>query len=197
METSFMNPQQALENLPDFEKLSYQALATDYLKVIYISRAITLLILAIGIGITVFFWAEIRPFWWAFIIAFGVVTFLALAFVNIAFKAKSFAMRNHDIVYKSGFITLETTLIPFNRVQHIEIHEGVLMRMYDLASLQIFTAGGAMSDLKITGLHKTDAERLKAFITGKITTEPVSDVEVSKTESEVQTNLDEPNNETI
>ena len=148
-------------------------------------------------GVSFYFWIEIQEFWWVLLIGFSVLALLMLAFVRISFKAKSFAMREHDIVYKSGFISLETTLIPFNRVQHIEIHEGVLMRMYNLTTLQIFTAGGAMSDLKIAGLYKTDAEKMKAFITGKINSEPEFDANEMKLENENKPQIDDANHETI
>jgi membrane protein YdbS with pleckstrin-like domain len=40
--------------------------------------------------------------------------------------------------------------------------------MFDLSSIKIFTAGGNASDLAIPGLSVPDAQKLKAFISEKI-----------------------------
>lgn len=191
MEDTFTNDQIILNQLPDFEQLDYQPLEKDYKKVIYISRLIFWMILVIAFSVSLFFWVEIQPFWYY---GFGILlvwALLSFAFVEKIFNTKSFALRHYDIIFKSGWIVLETTLIPFNRVQHVEIQEGLLMRIYDLATLKIFTAGGAMSDLKISGLKKVEAEKIKAFITQKITEELILE---SNTEDLISQNpsLDAP-----
>jgi membrane protein YdbS with pleckstrin-like domain len=53
------------------------------------------------------------------------------------------------------------------------------MRIFNLATIEIFTAGGSMSDLKISGLKKEEAEKMKAFITNKITDEADFEAEES------------------
>ncbi|MDX1479761.1 MAG: PH domain-containing protein, partial [Saprospiraceae bacterium] len=61
------------------------------------------------------------------------------------------------------------TTIPFTRIQHVDVRQGVLERSYDLGKLNIYTAGGQGSDLSIPGLRFDEAQRLKAFILGKVT----------------------------
>jgi membrane protein YdbS with pleckstrin-like domain len=58
-------------------------------------------------------------------------------------------------------------LLPFNRVQHAEVSNGPLQRKYGLATLKFFTAGGSSVDLKIDGLHKERAEKMRSFIMEK------------------------------
>jgi len=60
------------------------------------------------------------------------------------------------------------TAIPFNRIQHVETSSDPLDRKFDLATLQLFTAGGSSGDLKIDGLGKDVAEQLRAFILKKV-----------------------------
>jgi len=57
------------------------------------------------------------------------------------------------------------TSIPFNRIQHTEVNQGPLGRMFDLARVQIFTAGGSSSDISIPGLKVEEAHQLKDHIT--------------------------------
>jgi membrane protein YdbS with pleckstrin-like domain len=77
---------------------------------------------------------------------------------------KSYAVRDHDIAYRSGLFWRKTVLLAFDRVQHIEVSSGPLQRQFGLASIKFFTAGGASVDLKIDGLVAADAERLREFI---------------------------------
>jgi membrane protein YdbS with pleckstrin-like domain len=60
------------------------------------------------------------------------------------------------------------TAIPFNRIQHVETSSDPLDRKFDLATLQLFTAGGSGGDLKIDGLGKDVAEQLRAYILKKV-----------------------------
>ena len=53
-------------------------------------------------------------------------------------------------------------------MQHCEITEGPIQKMFELASIKIFTAGGSSSDLAIPGLHREEAYKLKEFITRNI-----------------------------
>jgi len=79
-------------------------------------------------------------------------------------RAKTFAIREHDIAYCSGLIFRKTVLLAFNRVQHIEVTIGPLQKKFGLASLKFFTAGGASVDLEIDGLKRERAEQLREFI---------------------------------
>lgn len=85
----------------------------------------------------------------------------------LGFRHKGYALRQRDINYKSGLIFRDITALPFNRVQHCEINEGPLERMFGLSSIKIFTAGGSSSDLEIPGLSKSKAEIIKGFIVKK------------------------------
>ena len=55
-----------------------------------------------------------------------------------------------------------------NRIQHVEKSSTPLDRRFNLATLQIFTAGGTGGDLKIHGLPARTAEKLRFFILEKI-----------------------------
>lgn len=79
-------------------------------------------------------------------------------------KVKAYALRDHDIAYRSGLFWRKTTLLLFSRVQHVEVTSGPLQRRFGLATLKFFTAGGSSVDLKIEGLLRDDAEKLREFI---------------------------------
>jgi membrane protein YdbS with pleckstrin-like domain len=90
----------------------------------------------------------------------GSLTWLALKRVEV----KGYALREHDIAYRSGLFWRKVVVLPFNRVQHVEVASGPLQRRFGLATLKFYTAGGSSVDLKIEGLLAPDAEKLRAHI---------------------------------
>jgi len=99
-----------------------------------------------------------------FLIWVGLLSLILLEEIK-GFKKRGYALRQRDITYKKGFLIHSQTTIPFNRVQHCETTQGPLSRAFGLMSLKVFTAGGASSDLRISGLRPEEANRLKDFIT--------------------------------
>jgi membrane protein YdbS with pleckstrin-like domain len=93
---------------------------------------------------------------------------IILSFTGTSFNRKKYAFRDHDLMYSYGVIFTSTVLIPYNRIQHLAIHQGFLSRIFDLASLQFYTAGGSYTDISIKGLSKEDAEKWKDFVSSKI-----------------------------
>ena len=88
----------------------------------------------------------------------------------VSVPRKGYAVRERDILYKSGVFWRSVTAIPFNRIQHVEKSSTPLDRRFNLATLQLFTAGGSGGDLKIHGLPAKAAEKLRFFILEKIGT---------------------------
>jgi membrane protein YdbS with pleckstrin-like domain len=56
-------------------------------------------------------------------------------------------------------------VIPYNRVQHVALHEGFISRYFDWQN-RSFTAGGSASDIEIPEL-KEQAENIKQLLMGK------------------------------
>lgn len=97
----------------------------------------------------------------------ALVLMLALSISRLVIKKtrlKGYALREHDIAYRSGLYWQKTVMLPFNRIQHVEVSSGPLQRKFGLASLKFFTAGGSGVDLKLDGLTSDRAEELRAFI---------------------------------
>ena len=70
----------------------------------------------------------------------------------------------NDIYIRKGMIAVETVIIPFYRIQNIEVIEGFIMRKYKLAHLHLSTAGGGYNIELIT---KKEANDLKQMIQNK------------------------------
>lgn len=167
---NFTNETLNLNSLPKFEEVNFSSLHKNYIKVVYINIAITLLIFAVGIGVLLYFNEELQNTLSYSIFGISYLIFALIVFFSsiASVKKRGFAVREKDILYKRGLISTTTTMIPFNRIQHVAMHEGVFSRIFDLAQIQIFTAGGNSSDIKISGIEKEKAENIKELLMQKI-----------------------------
>ena len=165
----FENTQVFDDHIPSTVTLEYAGLESNLLKA---DMIFNIIFFSVGfIAMSVLRWVfEIE-----FIIDYGIyiasfiflIMMLVLAFTYYEFKKRSYAIRQKDIVYNKGLFWKSTTAIPFNRVQHCEVSQGPIDRFFNLSELKIFTAGGASSDLSISGLSPDTAKRIKDFIVNK------------------------------
>jgi membrane protein YdbS with pleckstrin-like domain len=95
---------------------------------------------------------------------------LSILLVIVGFPRKGYLLRQHDLLYKTGYLMQKVTAIPKNRIQHIEIRQGILLRIMGLSKIVVFTAGGSSSDLSISGLQPEVAQQLKEDISLNIST---------------------------
>lgn len=98
------------------------------------------------------------------VVSAAVITLLLLLLILWAprrFELTGYSARHEDVHYRTGALWRKHTAIPLNRVQHVEITQGVIERMLGLAKLVIYTAGGHGSDLAIPGLPFARAEALR------------------------------------
>ncbi len=160
----FTNIQLDLRNLPTADHLEMIALEPKYKTVRYISGAIVAIIMILISWAVVLFEPRLWPY--GFYLA-GLVTILAMWIVvynGMSFHYMGYALREKDISFKSGLFWRNMTTVPFNRVQHCDLKQGILDRRFGLSKLTIYTAGGQSTDLMIPGLLPETAERLKTYI---------------------------------
>lgn len=169
MESKFENPQIDLANVPKHEDVMFEAIATRYWNIIVIRLLIRFLIFGAAIFTLTYTIEALNKFVWLFGIAYLLIVGCSFYWHRIAFPKRGFAIRKHDILYRRGVLSTIKTIVPFQRVQHVAVNESFLSRKYGLAQLQIFTAGGSSSDIKISGLEKEQAEQMKSQIMLHIT----------------------------
>lgn len=167
---SFTNQTLDTKQLPRYEEVQLSALHPKYKRVTLINVALIIAILIIAFAVFYFVNKEniSNKIWFSLTITTTVISGLICFFSILSFKKKAFAFRNHDVIYRSGIIATNTMIIPYNRVQHVALHEGFISRIFGLAKVEIFTAGGNNSDLEIPGIAKEEAENIKQLLMGKI-----------------------------
>jgi hypothetical protein len=179
----FSNETIDISSLPKFEETTLNSLQKDYFKVMLIQFSILYLLLMMGI--IVLYFVDKEFFFKEKIIYFGigwlVLLILNFLYLKISFDRKGFALREHDVIFKSGVISETTTIVTNNRVQHVALHQGMLSRFFGLASIELFTAGGSTSDLKINGLLFEDAKKIKESVSLKINEVEIETIETLET----------------
>jgi len=178
MTESFENLAIDLKEIPSAQEGDYQKIEPAYRKVAIIGWSILFLIYLIVMPIIFYFNDETQdePIFIYASIALGLFLWgMNILWVNAAFKKKKYMLRQKDLIYTKGLLWSKRTTIPFNRIQHAEVKQGPLERMFKLHNLKVFTAGGSSSDLSIPGLTEDNASRMKEYILNKIEEEEIKD----------------------
>jgi len=165
---NFTNKSIDIATLPQFEEVDFQPISKNYL---IKSNLLNLAFLCVAmIGWAVAFYFDISQIQLVLLLI-GIVFYFGFKFWNISRLQKNygFALREKDILYRRGYLVNKTTVVPFNRIQHASISRDVLDKMLKISTLEIFTAGGSGSDIRIPGLTPDLALRLKEALAVKLT----------------------------
>ena len=158
------------ENLPVIETKDFTKLDRKYLTIIIIRIILFFLFLSGGLVTLLILAEEIPGRLFGLVGGSVIVLIILFSFITavLGFPRKGYLVREQDISFQKGLITYKLTTVPFNRIQHVEVNQGVLSKILGLSSVKIYTAGGSYSDLSIPGLPSNDALRLKAFLSDQI-----------------------------
>jgi uncharacterized protein len=167
---NFINDTIDITKLSKYEEIVFTPLHSKYKKVVYFNISIVIAILILIPFIV--YYANDTEFTNRYWLIAGIITpllsFIIIFLSFLGFKKKGYAFRNHDVLYRSGVMATNTIVIPYNRVQHVALHEGFISRFFGLASIEIYTAGGNSGDIQIPGIEKEQAENIKQLLMGKI-----------------------------
>lgn len=162
----FENAEIPLESLPSVDDVSWQPMARSYLAELIVGHALTLgVVLAVAFGGTALGIIDAPASLRRGVALYAVVHLLVVAVWSpLSMKYRGYALRQHDLLYRIGVLRRKLIAIPFNRIQHVETTSGVTERLFGLATLVVYTAGGSGGDLKIRGLETDRAHRLRDHI---------------------------------
>ena len=93
---------------------------------------------------------------------------LTLVFPRRRYRCWGYRQGEHGIRIVSGLLIRKETVVPYNRVQHIDVSRGPIERVNGLATLILHTAGNYNSTVDLPGLALEDANRMRDDIRGDI-----------------------------
>lgn len=83
-------------------------------------------------------------------------------------QARGYVMAEERLRVVRGMLFHSDTVVPFGRVQHIDVDQGPLERAYDIATLTVHTAGSHNASVHLPGLKHADALAMRDAIRAAI-----------------------------
>lgn len=78
--------------------------------------------------------------------------FVVRLYIEAYYDSYIFILK-HDAVYvEKGVIFKLKVMIPYSRIQNVDVYRGPLLRGFGLGNIQLFTAGTGMMESQITGI---------------------------------------------
>jgi hypothetical protein len=150
----------ALQPWPD--TVDWRRVSPKLITVELIARAIWVVVLLSGLGVG---WA-LAPYWlWPAGMAVVLVYAIWRSFVTVrAVHAWGYAERDQDLLVRHGLLIRRLSIVPYARMQFVDVTAGPLERAFGLATVQLHTAAAA-SDARVPGLTPAEASRLRDRLT--------------------------------
>jgi membrane protein YdbS with pleckstrin-like domain len=76
------------------------------------------------------------------------------------YRSWGYAERADDLLVRRGLMVRRLSVVPYGRMQFVDVTAGPVDRMFGLATVQLHTAAAA-TDARIPGLAAEDAQRLR------------------------------------
>lgn len=138
----------------------------NHVKVLRLQAGIVAL--PVVVGALVFESADILPTGSFLVPVMLVVAFLVIRMPLRRYHARGYHMAFDRLRVVRGLLFRSDTVVPFGRVQHIDVSRGPLERYYGLATLVLHTAGTHNASIRIPGLGEEDALAMRETIRDRI-----------------------------
>lgn len=89
-----------------------------------------------------------------------VLTGLVLVAVERRYAAWGYLEREDDLLVRRGVLVRRTSVVPYGRMQYVDVTAGPLARRFGLAMVTLHTAAAA-TDASVPGLRAEEASRLR------------------------------------
>jgi membrane protein YdbS with pleckstrin-like domain len=150
----------ALRPWPD--TVEWRPVSSKLITVELIARAAWMVVFLAGLGVG---WAlQGSRFWPAgmvVVVAYGI--WRSIVTVR-AVRAWGYAERDLDLLVRHGLLIRRLSIVPYARMQYVDVTAGPLERAFGLATVQLHTAAAA-SDARVPGLPPAEAARLRDRLT--------------------------------
>lgn len=83
-----------------------------------------------------------------------------LMLVPAQVRALRYALADTDFVIRRGVFSRSLTLVPYGRIQYVDIYQGPVLRLLGISTIKLSTAS-AQTDATLSGVPVADAARLR------------------------------------
>jgi membrane protein YdbS with pleckstrin-like domain len=85
-------------------------------------------------------------------------------FVRNRYRAWRYQERHEDLIVARGVMVQRLSVVPYGRMQFVEVTAGPVERLFKLSTVKLHTAAAA-SDARIPGLENSESARLRDRLT--------------------------------
>jgi membrane protein YdbS with pleckstrin-like domain len=85
-------------------------------------------------------------------------------FLRRRFRAWRYQERHEDLIVGRGVMVQRLSVVPYGRMQFVEVTAGPIERLFHLSTVKLHTAAAA-SDARIPGLEEAESARLRDRLT--------------------------------
>ncbi|HMJ94020.1 MAG TPA: PH domain-containing protein [Allosphingosinicella sp.] len=96
------------------------------------------------------------------------ILYLMLISPGRHYRAWGYRMDEEDLRLRRGVWVETHTIVPLDRVQHLDLSQGPIERAFGVSRLIVHTAGTQFSRVVLPGLSRPDAERMRDEIRTRI-----------------------------
>ena len=150
-----------VSDLPRLRDEDFRPVDPRYLRVALIGRAIAAAIVAVGSAVLLV--VLDRGNGWVLASAMILLGLIAASAAGqvIAVRHLGYQLRDRDVSIRRGVLMQSQETVPFVRVQHVRIRQGLVQRRFGLATVEVNSAG---PDVHLVGLDAQNAERIKQLV---------------------------------
>jgi uncharacterized protein len=129
-------------------------------------RRVQVGVCAVGVAAALFAVLVTSTVTWAVIAAAAALVAGAVAEIFVARRVRAwgYAEREDDLFVKRGVLFSRLSVIPYGRMQFVDVTAGPVERLFGLATVRMHTAAAA-SDARIPGLAAGEAARVRDRLT--------------------------------
>ena len=130
------------------------------------ARRIGVAVVMVPVALVAAVTAVVGDPWWPWLIALGAVIVHGWSWIVIGrqVRAIGYAERPEELLVRRGVLWRAVIVVPYARLQYVDVHAGPVDRRLGIARLQLHTAS-AGTDAAIAGLPPADASRLRDRLT--------------------------------
>lgn len=142
-------------------EVTFQPVSTGLMKARLVINAMWLappLIGAIIVAILV------TPWLWLPAAVLGIIAVWIGWLVPRQVRAMGYAERDEDFLIRKGILFRHLTVVPYGRMQYVDVEDGPIARHFRIATVQLHTASAA-TDATVPGLPRQEASRLRDRLT--------------------------------
>lgn len=142
--------------------LTFRPVSRNLIKVRWLSAGIPLAILLVGV-VLLFVFAPVQVAWVALAVLLILTVWLGWL-IPRQVKAIGYAEAQEDLVIRRGIMFRSMRVVPYGRMQFVDVHQGPLDRAFGISAVRLHTAA-ATTDAQLPGLPAEEAARLRDRLT--------------------------------